>query len=253
MARVLALLGLLLTLMTGVAAAQEAANEYLVFFLNGKSLCAMGQLQVVGKSAHITRVDGNLVSYPVQLLDLVETERNRQLNFGCARVIEVGGRAQALRATPTPTPAMGTRPLLVPGADVEPSAAEHSEPTPIPDITLRKEPYSNDKVVAAFEQLLDDRHVYLRQTSVGSRPEYLFIRVTLDSQREVFTTLTTIADGLTMVNEVMTEGAPAAVELEMVRTSGNEAGTFRILPDMAKTLAAGRITVEEFYFKNVKF
>jgi hypothetical protein len=253
MVRYLALFGLGLSLIAGVAAGQDAADEYLVFFLNGKSFCAMGELQVVGKSAHITRVDGNLVSYPVHLLDLVETERNRQLNFGCARVIEVGGRAQARMATPTPTPAMGTRPLLVPGADTEPAEVDSSEPTPVPDITLRTEPYSDAKVVVAFEQLLDERHVYLRETSVGSRPEYLFFRVTTDSQGEVFSTLTTVAEGYTMVNEVMTAGAPAAVELEMIRTSGLEAGRFRILPDMAKTLANGQITVEEFFFRNVKF
>ena len=253
MSRVLALLSLAVVLASGICAGQEASGEYLVFFLNGKSFCAMGEFKVVGKSAHIMRNDGNLVSYPVNLLDLVETERNRQLDFGCARVIEVGDRTITRRSAPAPTPAMGKRPLVIPGADSEGSDGDFATPTPMPDIMLRDLPYSNQKVTKVFAELLDDRRIYLYKTSVGSRPEYLFIRATTEGQREVFATLTTVADAFVMVRDVMPEAAPAAVELVMIRTSGHEAGTFRITPEMATTLASGRVTIEEFYFRNVIF
>jgi len=249
---VLALLGSALWLASGSAVGQEASDEYLVFFLNGKALCAVGQLEVDGKSARITRTDGTLVSYPVHLIDLVETERNRQLNFGCAKVIEVGERPHARRASPTPTPAVGARPLLVPGADAE-SAGDLEQTSALPEITLREEAYSDPRVVAAFEQTLDARRIFLYQTSAGSQPEYLFIRATTDSQREVFSTLTAVTDAFTMVGKAASVAVPAVVELEMVRTSGSQAGVFRIFPDMARTLASGQISVEEFYFRHVRF
>jgi len=232
------------------------AEGYLVFFKNGKFVRAQEPMKIKGKNAHIVLATGQLVMYPVDLIDLLETERYNQLGMGDAFLIEELTVKEANRATPTPTPSLGElAPRLGLGLSDEEQAlaALPPTPTPTPGIRLQAAPYPNGRVTAAFQQFFDEKHIYLYKTSGGTQPDYFMIRATTDNEREVFATLKTVAEGFKLIRELHPEVAPAAIELEMVMTSGKPAGTFRITPDSADKIVTDKVTIEEFYFNNVIF
>ena len=104
-----------------------------------------------------------------------------------------------------------------------------------------------------FAAFFEDRRLYVYRFSVGTKPQYLFVQVVTDNEREVFKALGILAEAYAAVHELHQRIAPLAVELEMVSTSGRPAGTFRITPRMAKDLATGVVAVEQFYVSNVIF
>jgi hypothetical protein len=79
------------------------------------------------------------------------------------------------------------------------------------------------------------------------------VQATTDSEREVFSALEIVAEAFVLINQIHPELAPAAVELEMVQTSGKPAGTFRLTPELANELASGETQAQAFYIKNVIF
>ena len=239
-------LALMLVLL--VAGSASAASGYLVILKNKKKLRCKEPLQIRGDYAVLRLHTGTLASYPLRLIDLVETERYNQLGLGDAILLDeltVDGRW-----APTPQPRLplgSVAPLSLEGEGVK------MTPTPTPGIGLRTSRYSDPRVEEAFARVFDDRRLFLYRTSRGTKPEYFYLQAVADDQREVFEVLRVVADVYAVITERSPDIAPAAVELEMVGSTGRPAGTFRITLSMARELASGATSPEQFYVNYVIF
>jgi hypothetical protein len=238
-----------------VVATVATAGGYVVILKSGHKIRCDEPLRIEGPNAILVLATGTLTSYPLQLVDLVETERYNQLGLGDALMIEeLSVEGQAL-PTPTPRTSLGEYTSINAGEGDSQSLGHTVEPTPVPTpgIEMQSEKYGDERVEQAFAQIFDDKELLIYRTSRGTQPEYFFVQTTTDSEREVFKALETVAEAFFLINRIHPEIAPAAVELEMIQTSGKPAGTFRLTPALAKELADGDTPTQTFYIKNVIF
>lgn len=251
MRRTLILLAVLILVSATVA---DASSGYVVILKNGHQIRAKEPLRIEGRTAIITLSNGTITSYPVEHVDLVETQKYNQRDLGDA--IEIKELALTNDAMPTPTPrkSLGHFATITP-LEGNAELGTQSTPTPIPTpgIKLQNVGYREPRITRAFSQYLDQSKLYLYKTSVGTRPEYFFIQVIADDEAQVFDALRIVTEAYSLINERTPEITPAAVELEMISTGHNAAGTFRITPEMSNELTGGQISAEQFYVKNVIF
>jgi len=247
--RLAALLGVVLL----VALTVGATTGYVVILKNGQRIRAREPFTIKGKEAIIVLVTGTLTAIPLEKVDIVATQRYNKLGLGDALTIEGLGGVNAPQPTPTPKRALGSYVTLQTQDSAELGSIETPTPTPTPGIKLQNTPFPNTKVDEAFKQVFDQHHLYLVRTSIGTRSDYYFVQAVTDSETEVFNALRAIAAAYSVIHNLQPTMAPAAVELEMVTTSGKPAGTFRISLDQAQALESGQVGVEAFYVKNVIF
>lgn len=234
-------------------AALVMAGGSVVILKSGQKIRCKEPMTIQGKSAIITLVTGVVTSYPLSQVDLVATERYNQLGIGDALTLEALDQREFVKPTPTPRPSLGTLAKIT-KENVNPTLGmEEVGPTPTPGIVMRNLPYHDPKVDAAIREILDKENLYLYRTSVGSKPDYFFIRATTDSEKEVFGAIRAVAKAYSMIVARAPELAPKAVELKMVETSGKTAGTFRMRPEQAKEVTDGSLPIEKYYVENVIF
>ncbi len=237
-----------------LVAAIAAAGGYVVVLKSGHMIPCREPMRIEGPNAIITLVTGTVASYPLQLVDIVETERYNKLGLGDALLI----RELSLTGTPVPTPT--PKQSLGHYASIDAShrnpelgSTAPPTPTPTPGIKLNTVAYHDERVTDAFSRFFDDRNLYIYRTSAGTKPGYFFVQTVTDTEREVFSALRVVSEAYVLIRSLQEEIAPEAVELQMIQTSGKPAGTFRITPDMANELASQQTTVEQFYISYVIF
>lgn len=234
-----------------------AAQGYVVILKSGHKVRCKEPMRIEGSNAILTLATGTMASYPLALVDVVETERYNQLGLGDALLIEELSVHGTPIPTPTPRTSLGQHAKIDAGGDSSGGAVLGStvEPTPVPTpgIMLRNVEYHDERVEQAFAKIFDEKDLLIYRTSQGSQPDYFFVQTTTDSEREVFEALETVAEGYYLINRIHAEIAPSAVELEMVQTSGKPAGTFRLTPALARELAEGETPTQSFYIKYVIF
>jgi len=239
--------------LTLIAVVAVHSAGYVVFLKNGGHIRAREPLEIKGNQAIITLATGTKASYPLFYIDLVKTERYNQLGLGDAVIIDELTIDERARPTSTPTPSLGGLATLQSGVQAVLTTTTPPTPTPTPGIRLQTYSYHDERVEKAFSEIFDRRKLYIYRTSAGTQPMFLFVQAVTDDQREVFAALKTVAEAYTIVHELHPDIAPEAVELEMVSTAGRPAGTFRLSSDMARSLTAGEISVEQFYVNFVIF
>lgn len=237
-----------------IVAQLASAAGYVVILKNGHKIRCREPMQIDGKIAIITLSTGTISSYPVDQIDLIETERYNQQGLGDAIEIEELAVARDVRPTPTPRQTLGNFVTLdAMERNPELSTTLPPTPTPTPGIRLQTYPYHDERVTRAFEKVFADEKLYLFHTSGGTKQGYFFIQAVTDSEDQVFHALETVCQAFFMIRQADPEIAPEMVELQMIQTSRKPAGTFRITPDDATTLLNGTTSVQNFYIRNVIF
>lgn len=251
--RIIGLVALCLMFMVVLA----GAEGYVVILKSGHKLRCKEPMTIDGPNAIITLSTGTITSYPLALVDLVETERYNQLGLGDALVIEELTVAGEALAAPTPPKSLAQYTDLKGGEKVagQPTLGSTAEPTatPTPGIELQPTQYHDERIEQAFSKIFDDKELLLYRTSQGTRPEYFYVQTVTDSEREVFAALEIVAEAYALIVQIHEKVAPEAVELQMVQTSGKPAGTFRLTPALARELATGQTPTQTFYIKHVIF
>jgi hypothetical protein len=243
----------LITVLVVVAAASVWASGYVVILRNGSKIPCRDPLRIEGGNAILTLVTGTIASYPVDQVDVVETERYNQQGLGDALIIDELSLGTPI-PTPTPKQSLGRFASIDAGnRDPELASKYVPTPTPTPGIKLQPHTYHDQRVDQAFTKYFDERNLLLYRTSAGTRPEYFFVQAVTDSQREVFEALRIVTDAFALIHKLQPELAPAALELQMIETTGRASGTFRITPEMARTLAEKQTSIEQFYVSHVIF
>jgi hypothetical protein len=239
-----------------VLVATAGAEGYVVILKNGHKIRCKAPMTIQGSNAIITLSTGTLTSYPLELVDLVETERYNQLGLGDAVMIEELTVEGEIAATPTPPKSLAQyTELKVRGGESGPSLGSTAEPTPTPTpgIKLQTTKYHEERIDQAFSRIFDEKELFIYRTSQGTKPEYFFVQTTTDSEREVFKALEVVAQAYAIICQADRKLAPEAVELQMLATSGKPAGTFRLTPELAVELASGKTPTQTFYIKHVIF
>jgi hypothetical protein len=231
-----------------------AAEGYVVVLKNGHKIRCRETMRIEGSNVIITLVTGTVASYPLQLVDIVETERYNKLGLGNALLIEELSLSGTPVPTPTPKQSLGhyasidaSRKNPVLGSTTPPT------PTPTPGIKLQMAAYHDERVEQAFSKVFDDQNLYIYKTSVGTKSNFFFVQTVTDTEREVFEALRIVTEAYTLIHRLHPEMAPAAVELKMIQTTGRPAGTFRLSPERAGELADKHTSVEQFYVNYVIF
>ena len=248
------ILGLLAAILLVTVMAADAAG-YVVILKSGHKIRCKEPLRIEGPNALLTLSTGTVTSYPLQLVNLVETERYNQLGLGDALEIEGLAVAGSAIATPTPRTSLGEHATFDTGGDEKPKLGTTIKPSPVPTpgIELRLTKYHDPRIEQAFAKIFEEKSLLIYKTSQGTAPEFFFIQTTTDSEREVFRALETVAEAYVLIHGLPRELAPTAVELEMVQTSGKPAGTFRLTPELANELVKGDTPAQTFYITNVIF
>jgi len=251
MRRFIALAAIIVVL---IVAQLASAAGYVVVLKNGHKIRCKEPMQIDGKIAIITLSTGTVSSYPVDQIDLIETERYNQQGLGDAIEIEELSIARDVRPTPTPRQTLGSY-VTLDSTDRNPELATTlpPTPTPTPGIRLQTYPYHDERVTRAFERVFADEKLYLYHTSGGTKQEFFFVQAVTDSEDQVFHALETVCQAFFMIRQADPEIAPEMVELQMIQTSRKPAGTFRITADDATTLLNGTTSVQNFYIRNVIF
>ncbi len=250
----LRIFGMIVAILLVTVLAADAAG-YVVILKSGHRIRCKEPLRIEGPNAILTLSTGTVTSYPLQLVDLMETERYNQLGLGDALEIEELAVAGTVIATPTPRTSLGQHATFDSGSNGQPSLGTTVEPTPVPTpgIELRPTKYPDPRIEQAFAKIFEEKGLLIYKTSQGTAPEFFFVQTTTDSEREVFRALKTVAEAYVLIHGLHRELAPAAVELEMVQTSGKPAGTFRLTPELADELVKGDTPAQAFYIMNVIF
>jgi hypothetical protein len=237
-----------------LASALATAGGAVVVLKSGHMLRCREPMRIEGPNAILTLVTGTVASYPLELVDIVETERYNKLGLGDALLIQELSLSGTPIATPTPKQSLGhyasidaSRKNPVLGSTTPPT------PTPTPGIKLQTVPYHDERVDQAFSRVFDERNLYIYRTSAGTKPTFFFIQTVTDTEREVFEALKVVCEAYSLIYKLHEEIAPEAVELQMIQTSGKPAGTFRLTPDLANQLAEKQSSVEQFYVNYVIF
>jgi hypothetical protein len=251
--RIIGLVAMCLVLIVALA----GAEGYVVILKNGHKLRCKEPMTIDGPNAIITLSTGTITSYPLELVDLVETERYNQLGVGDAlRIDELTVGSEAI-PTPTPPKSLAQYTDLsagrkVAGAPTLGSVVEPT-PTPTPGIKLQSTQYHDERIDQAFSKIFDERELLLYKTSQGTQPEFFFVQTVTDSEREVFKALEVVAEAYALIVQIHETLAPDSVELQMIQTSGKPAGTFRLTPTLARQLTTGEVPTQTFYIKHVIF
>jgi len=237
-----------------VVAVGATSGGHVVILKNGERIRCNEPLTIDGKSAVLTLNTGQVVSLPIDQIDLIATERYNKMGLGNALTMDGLGQVEKIAPTPTPRLTLGNYATISgTGEHAELSEDTVPTPTPTPGIKLQMNPYKDPKVTNAFSEILDKKNLYLFRTSSGTQPDSLFIQAVTDTQREVFHALETVAEAFDMIATRRPDLAPTTVELRMVETSGRTAGTFRLTREDAAALAGDTIQTEKFYVENVIF
>ena len=115
-----------------VVAVVVAAQGYVVILKSGHKIRCREPMRIEGPNAILTLAAGTLTSYPLQLVDLVETERYNQLGLGNALMIEELSVRGTPIPTPTPSTSLGQHATIDAGGGGGPALGSTTEPTPVP-------------------------------------------------------------------------------------------------------------------------
>ncbi|MGB6337823.1 MAG: hypothetical protein WBG96_19640, partial [Thermoanaerobaculia bacterium] len=126
-----------------VVAMVAAAQGYVVILKSGHKIRCKEPMRIEGPNAVLVLSTGTLTSYPVLLVDLVETERYNQLGYGDALEIEELSVHGTPIPTPTPRTSLGQYATIDAGGEGGPALGNTVEPTPVPTpgIKLQAEKY----------------------------------------------------------------------------------------------------------------
>lgn len=242
-ARVILILAALL-----VAAWADAT--YVIVLKSGKRVVGREKYVVKGNNAVIQLKNGALTAVPLAQIDLPKTEQINAEKLGDAVSLDW---VDGTETPPTPTPTPSVAGLGRIRSQVGQLFGESAKPTPTPGIMFRDSKYSDVQVEKLFQEGLESYHLYLYRTSAGTRPEYLFVEVSVNGQPEVLKALQAIGLTYHLLAQRSPERCPAQVEVQMINESGKEAGLFRLTALEAAELATGKVTAEDFFIKKVIF
>lgn len=225
-----------------------AAFAYVVKLKDGSLVFARTPYTVKGKRAIITLENGTVTQIDLDKIDVPGTEKYNRENFG--NVISIDAPEEKPRQLPTPIP-RSNQPL---GDMVRPRQSGLGLPTPGPAASVGSGAAAEARqsvdpgLQVAFSRIFEETNI-ARYRMANDRGKTR-LSATVNSELDVFNVIAASARAITAA---ASRGRAATVEIVLTTASGEAAGTFEMTPEQAKLLASRRITVQDYFVRNVIF
>ena len=252
------------SLAVALALAAAPGLAYTIYLKDGSQLVAQEKYVVQGNQALITLPSGTKTALKLSEIDVPRTETANQTNLGTAIVIE-GGKATDLgHAAPPPPKKQTLADLIQKRAASAPEAAAGGAPTAPArpaaqrprttglDSTVGRAPLGTVELAEAIRSFVFGRgitSVEVLQGATARRPLLVFSTA---SEGQVFKAILASANALLAVRD-QRPGEVEGLDLVCNSPSGGRGGEFRLTPELAADLVAGRIEVPTFFVQYVQF
>jgi hypothetical protein len=218
-------------------------RAYVIVLKDGSKVFGKAKYEVKRDFAVFTLESGNVAEIPLAKVDVPATEKYNQENVGNVLILD---RPDA-KVLQTPKSTSTDRQNLsryiqeqfkrpkAPRSETSKSAAAKPAPAEISDAFMIREAI----------RILEGAGVTQYRLQAGPK-----VVIVADQDDAVFHALTAAAR---LAQDLTSLGKIAALEVEIVSSTGSEGGTFRMTADNVKDLTEGLITPSEYFVQNVIF
>ncbi len=258
-------LGKTLTSIALIVLVSTPLVAYTVYLKDGSKLLARTKYEIRGDKAIITLQNGTQTFIEASEIDMSRSDRENQVDYGVAIVLEDGEFQQrkATKKSPKEETLVGLARRTRTTAGRLRSNQEQkglSGPQAIPQTlagnddlyALSRTPYRNLNVADEIRSIFMAQHlegVSLNQGTSADRP---LAAVTANSEGSVFHCLKTAATALLQTSQNYPDDI-RALELILSTTSQQRAGQFVLTPELAAELLAKDTEISTFFVEHVQF
>ena len=229
--------------------------SYVVYMRNGSTYMAKAKYTVENGKALITLMNGTVIAIDLKDIDIVQTEKVNKAGLDAEGMLQSVGQG----TTKTDTPQRQSLGSIAKGAgslsaptDLASDRLKSGGPTTPGGRTEREKEFSDESVRRAFGKIFENVNLFEYRIAQGATPDTVRIIMTTDNEKDIFNALTASAK---VVSELSDRGKKnvSTLELYLTTMSGAAAGRFSFNVQAAKTLAEGRVPVEQFFIDQVLF
>jgi len=226
---------------------------YVIYLKDGSTYMARSKYTVENGKALITLTNGTIIAVDLGLVDAGRTESANKAGLDTDGILPSVGSSTIITSTPTrPTLssiAKGSGSLSTPKAN---STGNGKASTSTSDHKEHEADFSDDSVRRAFGKIFENVNLFEYRIVQGSTPDSVRIVMTTDNEKDIFNALTASAKVMAELNDLGKTNA-ARLEMYLTTTSGAAAGRFSITLEAARSLAQGKVSVEQFFVDQVIF
>jgi len=248
MKRILAIL-----LMLG---ASSLLLSYVIYFKDGSTVMAKALYKVENGKAIVTLMNGSVVAYDIKLIDIARTDKINKAGLDTDGVLTSVGQGASKTDTPQRQSlgsiAKGAGALTAPTGLTSGNAKVASSSASPSQGKDKESEFSDEGVRRAFAKIFENVNLFEYKIVQGSTPDTIRIIMTTDNEKDVFNSLTASAKVIAELYDLGKKNV-ANLELFLTTTSGAAAGRFSISVETARTLAEGKVPVEQFFVDQVLF
>jgi hypothetical protein len=228
--------------------------SYVIYFKDGNTVMAKAKYTVENGKAIVTLMNGSVVAYDLKVIDVPRTDKANKAGLDTDGVLTAVGSGAVQTETPQRQSlgsiAKGAGALTAPKGQTSGNGKVASTST-----SSRKDKeseFSDESVRRAFGKIFENVNLFEYKIVEGTTPDTVRILMTTDNEKDIFNALTASAKVVAELNDLGKKNV-ANLELYLSTTSGAAAGRFSISVDRAKTLAEGKVPVEQFFVDQVLF
>lgn len=238
---------------------------YTVYLKDGSTLLARSKFELQGDKAIIILQNGTQTFIQASEIDIPRCDKENQVNYGTALVLE-DGKFQQRKATKAPPKqdtlvdlARRSRPSS--GARRTKSDQNSRSETQDPSKTLAgnndlyafsRVPYRNLNVADEIRRMFMEQNLEGISLSQGTSADRPLLAVTANSEGSVFHCLRTAAAALLRTSRNYPNDIKA-LELVLSTTSKARSGQFVLTPELATELLAKTTEISTFFVEHVQF
>ena len=238
---------------------------YTVYLKDGSTLLARAKYELQGSKAIITLQNGTQTFIEASELDIPRCERENQVDYGAALVLE-GGKFQqrkvtkdlpreetlvdlARRSRSTADPTSSNRRQTSDSGSKGPSKTLAGND----DLySLSRTPYRNLNVADEIRRIFMEQNLEGVSLSQGTSADRPLLSVTANSEGSVFQCLKAAATALLQTSRNYPNDI-RALELILSTTSKQKSGQFVLTPESAAELLAKETDISTFFVEHVQF
>ena len=238
---------------------------YTVYLKDGSTLLARSKYEIQGSKAIITLQNGTQTFIEASELDIPRCERENQVDYGVALILEDGKFQQRMVTKDAPREEtlveLARRSRAKAGqAPSNRAQSRKSGPQDLPKTlaghndlySLSRTPYRNLNVADAIRDIFMKQKLEGVSLSQGTSADRPLLSVTANSEGSVFQCLKTAAAALLLTSRNYPDDI-RALELILSTSSKQKSGQFVLTPELATELLAKNTEISTFFVKHVQF
>jgi hypothetical protein len=228
---------------------------YVIYLKDGSTYQAKAKYTVENGKAIITLLNGTVWAVDLKMIDAAKTESANKAGMDADGVLTSVGPGTVKTDTPqrqglgsiTKNPGSLTTPSNLTSGNNKSTGA-----SPAGGGKQREADFADESVRRAFGKIFENVNLFEYKIAEGATPGTVRITMTTDNEKDIFNALTATAKVMSELNDLGKKNV-STLELYLTTTSGAAAGRFAFNVEAAKTLAEGKVPVEQFFIDKVLF